>query len=363
VRVAGVEVRVKPSFFFVAVLFGASRQTAVGIATWVLATFVSVLFHEAGHAVAGRAFGLTPSIELYERGGLTRFARGDAPLRGWKDIVITLAGPGAGFVLGGAVLAVATWVKPEWQRETFVRDMLYCNLGWSVVNLLPILPLDGGQVARTLLGDERRARVLSVLTAGAAGAFALYAGWAWGALYAVWFGAPNVTALRRMHLEKRLRELVTTIAKDEPGHAGARAEYLARGVADDTLRGQLVSMLEHVAAKRRGQARRVFEAFAPSCDPEELEVLSQTLFYADEFDLAGLVSRHIFERTRSPDAAYNTACALARLGQVEEGVRWLAEAESAGYRDVEHLVGDEDLAALREHPRFAEVTERLRATE
>jgi stage IV sporulation protein FB len=202
-QVAGIPVRIRPAFFFVAALMGASRTTGPGLASWIAASFVSVLFHEFGHAAAGRAFGLAPSIELYERGGLTSFGPTGRRLPAWKDIVVCLAGPGAGFLLGGAVWAVTRAVPPPGLWALFVRDMLFCNLGWGVANLLPILPLDGGQVAATLLRNELRARILSLVAAAAAGAWALLSGWAFGALYAAWFAAPNVSALQRMARERR----------------------------------------------------------------------------------------------------------------------------------------------------------------
>src|SRR5579863_4019806 len=121
-RIAGIPVRIRPAFFFIAALMGASRATPVGLASWIGASFVSVLFHEFGHATAGRLFGLAPSIELYERGGLTSFGATGRRLPAWKDIVVCLAGPGAGFLLGGAIWAGARAFPPSGAAALVVRD-------------------------------------------------------------------------------------------------------------------------------------------------------------------------------------------------------------------------------------------------
>jgi hypothetical protein len=106
--------------------------------------------------------------------------------------LISFAGPAAGFALAGVVIAavyaaggkVDVWwfanVMPVLSSEGFanpylrhlVDDLLYVNIFWGLVNLLPVFPLDGGQIARELflLGDPWNGFVrslwLSVFTAG-----------------------------------------------------------------------------------------------------------------------------------------------------------------------------------------------------
>jgi tetratricopeptide (TPR) repeat protein len=55
---------------------------------------------------------------------------------------------------------------------------------------------------------------------------------------------------------------------------------------------------------------------------------------------------------RNPDHAYNAACCEARRGQVEAALAYLEQAVKLGFQDVEVLKNDEDLASLREQPRF-----------
>ena len=86
--------------------------------------------------------------------------------------------------------------------------------------------------------------------------------------------------------------------------------------------------------------------------------LGAQLFYAQHFE-QGLEAMHLaFERFGTGVHAYNAACCHARLGRVSEGLSWLEKAVHAGFDDVRQLDEDDDISALRDDPRFAE----LRAT-
>ena len=105
----GIPVRVHPLFWLVALLLGARSGGAAEIVTWIVALFVSILFHELGHAMAARAYGFQPSITLYGMGGLASYnqpggyrSRGHGPL---GQVLISAAGPGAGFLLAAVIVA------------------------------------------------------------------------------------------------------------------------------------------------------------------------------------------------------------------------------------------------------------------
>ncbi len=192
----GIRVRVHPFFWIVSLMFaarGGSKPDEVLI--WLLALFVSIVVHEMGHALAFRYYGASSHIVLHGFGGLAiphgQTWRGTLP-----DVVISLSGPGAGFVLAtfiivalraaniGAAVHFGASIFPSWsvglienqQLRYFVHDMLYINIYWGLVNLLPVYPLDGGQVSRALFlrystGNALRQSLgLSVLV-GAAIAF------------------------------------------------------------------------------------------------------------------------------------------------------------------------------------------------
>jgi stage IV sporulation protein FB len=163
-RFLGFPIRVHPFFWLGSVLLGSSVLQVLGaeyLLVWVVVVFVSILVHELGHAIAFRRFGADAEVVLYAFGGLaipTNTVSGR-----WRRIGIALAGPVAGFVLAGLVFAsnkIAPWavVVPRdqpWPRNFSPVDYLYeslmfVNVAWGCLNLLPVYPLDGGQVAREL---------------------------------------------------------------------------------------------------------------------------------------------------------------------------------------------------------------------
>lgn len=154
-RMLGTDVRVSPWFWLFTVLLGwsAVREGVSYLVVWVVCVFVSILVHEFGHVLMGRVFGSEGHIILYSFGGL---AVGSSALENrWKRIAVYLAGPGAGFVLFGLVLAFSLFVRPTLEADeprpllhAAINDLVFINLGWGILNLLPIYPLDGGQVSR-----------------------------------------------------------------------------------------------------------------------------------------------------------------------------------------------------------------------
>jgi stage IV sporulation protein FB len=156
-QMLGTRVRVSPWFWLTTLLLGWSWTSSYEyLFVWIACWFVSILVHEFGHVLMGRAFGSQGHIVLYSLGGL---AIGSSGLSNrWQRIAVYLAGPGAGFVLGGLIYIIylAASAQPDGFRDqpTFVlitlKLLLDINLGWGLVNLLPVFPLDGGQVSKDI---------------------------------------------------------------------------------------------------------------------------------------------------------------------------------------------------------------------
>ncbi len=203
-RVLGIPVRIHPWFWVAAiVLVGQGlmdaknvQQIALILLPWTAAFLIGILVHELGHAFAMRAYGRTPRITLYGFGGLTSSGyEGLYVSRGFTtlgQILISAAGPAAGFLSAAVVMLVYWFAGGEvdftlggryglsigisaigppvvWQ---FVGGLLVISVYWGLVNLLPVYPLDGGQIARELLlklnprNGIYQSLVLSVIVAG-----------------------------------------------------------------------------------------------------------------------------------------------------------------------------------------------------
>jgi stage IV sporulation protein FB len=179
-RMFGIRVRIHPGFWLIACLMGAQylEHPSYGagyLVVWVVCMFVSILVHELGHVVMGRMFGSRGDIVLYTFGGLAT-ASTNVPRR-WQRVAVLFAGPLAGFLLLGVVYVIqlqtsgalyvaglhgrpprpdgSVWMpydmpRTEWVLLEASGMLTWMNLFWGLLNLLPIYPLDGGQISREL---------------------------------------------------------------------------------------------------------------------------------------------------------------------------------------------------------------------
>ncbi len=135
-----------------------------GLIGWGVAVFLSVLIHELGHALAMRSFGdHRVGIVLYGFGG---YAQGSVPHTRSQDLQLTAAGPGLQIAAGLAVgWAMTLWRIPfPWLREVCL-DFVGVSIFWALLNLLPILPLDGGRICSALVRNTHQALKISVVCA------------------------------------------------------------------------------------------------------------------------------------------------------------------------------------------------------
>jgi len=220
-QVLGFPVRVHPLFWLVGLLLGFSgggENAGIYLLIWFVALFTSILVHELGHALMIRRFGRQAHIVLYAMGGLAiegrpRDSFGFSSFDPYtpyqprartpnEQILISAAGPGIQFVFAalivGGVYATGGRVQLDFRgfipfpvpllggalaanHNVFflVAMFLWINIFWPLMNLLPVLPLDGGQIAMQVLvqqdpwGGMQRALWLSVIVGGAAAVFGL----------------------------------------------------------------------------------------------------------------------------------------------------------------------------------------------
>ena len=177
----GIPVRVHPLFWLISAVMGWREDLNLTL-IWIGCVFFSVLVHELGHAIAARAFGWPPQIVLYAMGGYASFL----PTYGYtmgRAVVTLLAGPGAGFVLYGLLAAglelmIRSGERPSDLMIYVFLQLKFINLWWGLVNLLPVYPLDGGQISRELFSHWQGRRGLTSslqLSLVAAVGIALYA--------------------------------------------------------------------------------------------------------------------------------------------------------------------------------------------
>lgn len=190
----GIQIRVHPAFWLMTIIFGwsAMRVPVIGkylLLAWMVCVFISILVHEMGHALTMKAFGYRPAVALYWMGGVAMYQPDYRDTR-TKRMLITAAGPAAGFVLYGLLKSVMHFsgLEEHWLRAGvagntkaeviwyFIQDMYYVNLWWGLINLLPVLPLDGGHLSEEICRwisprNGQRVALMIAIAAGAAVAF------------------------------------------------------------------------------------------------------------------------------------------------------------------------------------------------
>lgn len=151
-RLLGFPIQVSPTFWLSSILLGwpiiqrvgATTAGLITLATWVGVVFISILVHELGHALAARSLGYRPYIQLYFMGG----AAFSEIKFGWRQLYVAAAGPFAGFLLLAICVGLRWYeVLPDSQTMQFFIGI---NFFWTLVNLLPVYPLDGGQMVQGL---------------------------------------------------------------------------------------------------------------------------------------------------------------------------------------------------------------------
>jgi Zn-dependent protease len=236
-RLLGIPVRVHPLFWIVSAVLGWSQSVAA-VLVWVGCVFVSILVHEYGHGLTARVFGYPAGIVLYGMGGL---CASDGERQSPSErLGVLAAGPGAGFALFALIvtglfllyrvtpaesvslllssvglglpsMSAIGKLRPLGVHGIYaVYALMYINVFWGLVNLLPIWPLDGGQIAGVVLGwanprhGRRWTHVVSLLTAGVL-ALVSYMRFEslFGAIFFGLFAAMNYQLLQVLHAQAR----------------------------------------------------------------------------------------------------------------------------------------------------------------
>ena len=195
--IRGVPIHFSPIFLILLIYVGMQGNLLTG-ALFVGVLTISILVHEMGHATVAQFFRLSPSVTIHGWGGLCHHER---PERASDSALIIVAGPAAGLLLGLLSVVAQFVISPSFLASNpllslFLVNMVYINIFWSLINLLPLWPLDGGQLFRLgmvrMFGGATGERIthyvgaavgitLAILAYGSAYTFfALFAGyWAW----------------------------------------------------------------------------------------------------------------------------------------------------------------------------------------
>ncbi len=218
-RFSGIDVFLHWSWFVVAAIEVNGGWGSYSSRTWNIAEylclFLIVTLHEFGHALACRQVGgRANQIILWPLGGV---AYVDPPPRPGANLWSIAAGPLVNVVLLPILFVLHVWSASLGWAQTapdlykLVTAVLFIDIGLLLFNILPIYPLDGGQILRSLLwfvlGRARSLLVATILGFVGVAGFIGMAVWvhsSWFAILAVfmllncWSGLQHARALLRL---------------------------------------------------------------------------------------------------------------------------------------------------------------------
>ena len=161
-RLMGVDIRIQPNVVILMAVIawslvpGEMGMAAVtGANVWLMLAVVvlglglSILLHEMGHTLVGRAFGMKiDHITLHVFGGVASFSQG--PKTPLSELLMAIAGPAVSVVLAGLFWLLSGLAADETLPRAF-GYLFQINLGLAIFNMLPAFPMDGGRVLRSLI--------------------------------------------------------------------------------------------------------------------------------------------------------------------------------------------------------------------
>jgi Zn-dependent protease len=221
--------------------WGPALGWSAGIVTALL-LFGSVLLHELGHSLAARSQGIqVKSITLFLFGGIAAIEE-ESKTPG-QAFQVAIAGPSVSIVIFVLLTTIAYLLPAGSLSSTLIGDLAKINLVLALFNLIPGLPLDGGQVLKAAVWKVTGNRFQAVRTAASAGQIL---GWSAIALgFAIdfmtgelvsglwfillgWFGIRNATAYKNV---TSLQEALLTLKVSDAMNKDFRVVD-----ADSTLR-------------------------------------------------------------------------------------------------------------------------------
>lgn len=310
-----------------------------GLAALTLLVTLSILAHELGHAVVSRLYGWQPHITMMWFGGQTH-PGAPRPMTWRQDLAVTAAGPAMSAVLavlGFVALRLGAGRHPV---SGFLFEMLLeANFLWTLFNLVPVMPLDGGKIVNTLsmrLFGPRGfllAQAVALLASAAIVYLAIRTGQPILGLFFAVFGFRALSMLAAGWRAEREGDVGDT---PQARTLDAAAEALREGRLDD-VRALAAPVLEEGAppvlasrahhllgwvALKEGRGRPALDHFAQvSRRPVETQALAAAFSLVGDEPRALTLWDLAWRETGNTTVLHEYAGSLLRAGRTQDALR------------------------------------------
>lgn len=370
-----IPISIYPFFWVLAFLIGWLNTASVpGTIIWAGVILVSILVHEFGHALTAVAFGQKARIELVGFGGVTH-RNGGRRLKLWQEFVIVLNGPVAGFCLAG----VSWWLyqrlqiaHPESPLTYAVEVAFYVNFIWTILNLLPVQPLDGGKLLSIFLESifglkgTKIALFISLLLAAAFGIiFFTLRQYFIGSLfmlftfesYKAWKESLSVTEDdKNSTLQNLLKEAEAALRSGRQADALENFKQIRESSKAGIIYQVATENMAHLLADQ-GDLKQAYETIASlggKVSPDGINLLHQLAYSQNQWDETVAIGDKAYKNRPSYQTALINAAAHAALGSVKPAIGWLQCAIHDGMPHPQQVLARNEFDRIRSDPLFRE---------
>lgn len=365
-----IPISIHPLFWLLAAFIGwMSSYTVIGTILALCVITFSVLFHEFGHALTALAFGQKTRIELAVFGGFTY--RQGRKLKLWEEFFVVLNGPIAGFLLFGIASAIIHLINITNPSIAFIlKFTAVVNLFWTIMNLVPVLPLDGGHILSIVLEGIfgfkgiKIAIVVGVIVAlGVSITFFVIGAFLVGALFLL-LTFESFRSLRYYKLlseKDRDSDLQTLMKEGETLFNEGREEEALQTfqtVRERTKKGVLYTLATEEMAevlKHQGQYRASYEILLPiqkALSPEMVNVFHFLAYQNRDYKKVASLAKESYQLKPTYETALINALSFSSLGQKEPALGWLECAIREGLPAIDQHLKKKEFDAIRSEARF-----------
>lgn len=373
-----IPITVHPMFWLLAALIGwASSQSLIGTGIWIAIIFFSVLIHEFGHALTALIFGQNAQIELMAMGGVT--VRNGTRIKPWQDFIVVFNGPLAGFLLfllayklEGPILHSS--VSPVIKYAVSIT--MYANLFWTVINLLPVYPLDGGRLfsifMQSIFGMRglRISYMISCIVAVVIGFYFFYlqsllAGAIFMMLafesYRTWKSSQIMTEKDQ---DSTFQDLLKKAEALQNAGKMEAAKDLYKQIRETTQYGVIyITATENLAAilSAEDNYKEAFDLLAPIqnvLDADASRLMHQLAYLSGHWKEAVSVGRRVYQDYPNFETALTNAMSYALLQEDQPAVGWLERSIADGLENPKVILQKHEFDAIRNSPLFRSLEER-----
>lgn len=344
-----IPIRIYPIFWLLAAFIGwINTGTFMGVIIWIPLIIFSILVHEYGHALTAVAFGQKAEVDLVAMGGLTRRSGGQISF--WKEFIIVLNGPLAGFLLFFVCYLIERIFNPsaDGLPGYILTVLISINLVWNILNLLPILPLDGGHLLRIFLqglfgfnGLKISLLISLILSVVAAVFFFVSQLFIAGVVclmlaFESYQGWMEIKKMVPLDTDPDLQEKINKAESELAGGNSEGALSILLYVREQTKSGMLFVYATELACRILAEKKQLVQAYEwlneieDSLDPDYSFLLQQLAFKLEKWEEVMKIGNKAYQKEPAAMIAILNSMAAARLGQIVPAIGWLRCAAQMG---------------------------------